>query len=321
MKSIVIVGAGQLGSRHLQALKAVPTPLDIHVVEPRDEAAKVARERYDAVAGGAGHRIAFAREPAGLPPIDIAIVATNSDRRADAVRALLAATPVRLMVLEKLLFDRREDYAAIGALLASSRTRAWVNCTMRMVPAYERIRGMLGGGPVHYRVTGGNYGLVTNAIHYLDHMVHLTACESYAVDTSALDPEPVNSKRAGFLELTGTLVARFADGSRCEVTSFPAGSAPVLVEISGRKTRAIVREAEGRAWISSEGAQWKWEEVEAAIPFQSVLTTWLVDDLLARGECALVPFHTAAGTHLQLLDPLLAFVRARAPQTPAYPFT
>src|SRR2546423_8705915 len=104
MRSVVIVGAGQLGSRHLQALKAVETPLDIHVIEPRDEAAKVARERYDAVAGGSRHRIVVAKDPKGLPPMDIAIVATNSDRRAEAVRTLLAPHRGPMMGLEQLLF-------------------------------------------------------------------------------------------------------------------------------------------------------------------------------------------------------------------------
>ena len=165
------------------------------------------------------------------------------------------------------------------------------------------------------------FGLVTNAIHYLDHMVHLTGCESYTVDTGALDGELEKSKRPGFLEVTGTLVARFTDGSRCEVTSLRTGTAPVLVEISSQRLRAIVRESEGRAWQASEAAQWKWQEAEAPIPFQSVLTAWLVNDLVARGDCALVPFATSVGTHLQLLDPLLAFVRERAPQTATYPFT
>ena len=52
-----------------------------------------------------------------------------------------------------------------------------------------------------------------------------------------------------------------------------------------------------------------------------MLTAWLVNDLVARGDCALVPFATSVGTHLQLLDPLLAFVRERSPQTATYPFT
>ena len=95
----------------------------------------------------------------------------------------------------------------------------------------------------------------------------------------------------------------------------------MLVEISSQRLRAIVRESEGRAWQASEAAQWKWQEAEAPIPFQSVLTAWLVNDLVARGDCALVPFATSVGTHLQLLDPLLAFVRERSPQTATYPFT
>jgi predicted dehydrogenase len=275
------------------------------------------------VSAAAAHRIAFGDDVAGLPPIDIAIVATNADRRAEAVRALLGATRVRLLVLEKLLFDRRADYAAIAELIAAKGTRAWVNCTMGMVPAYERIKAALGPGPVDYRVTGSasSLALVTNAIHYLAHVVHLTGCESFAVDTAGLDAETIASKRAGFRELTGTLAARFADGSRCIVTSYPAGTAPVVVEISNGCSRAIVRESEGRAWQSVEAGEWKWQDVEAPIPFQSVLTTWLVDDLLARGDCALAPFATSVGTHLQLLDPLLAFVRERAPETATYPFT
>ena len=75
MATVVLVGAGQLGSRHLQALKAVATPLDIHVVEPRADALKIARERYDAVKAAAGHRIAFRQDLSKLPPIDVAIVA------------------------------------------------------------------------------------------------------------------------------------------------------------------------------------------------------------------------------------------------------
>ena len=46
MKKVFIIGAGQLGSRHLQALKYVKEALDISVIDPREESLSTAKERY-----------------------------------------------------------------------------------------------------------------------------------------------------------------------------------------------------------------------------------------------------------------------------------
>ena len=321
MKRIAIIGAGQLGSRHLQALKAIDTPLDIHVVEPSSASSQVARERYEATAAAAAHTIHFHASPESAGPLDAAIVATNSNVRRGVVEKLLDASGARVLVLEKLLFTEGDDYAAIEGRLANARAQAFVNCPMRVMPPYEHIRENLGGGPIHYRVTGSNYGLVTNAIHYLDHVVHLTGCNEFVVDTAGLDEAPIASKRPGFLELTGTLLARFADGSRCEVTSLAAGTVPVVVEISNERHRFIVRESEGKLWRSGQQAKWAWEEGDARIPYQSEMTTAVVKQLMATGTCLLTPFGVSSRTHLQLLEPLLAFVRGTDPKVTGYPFT
>ena len=321
MKRIAIIGAGQLGSRHLQALKAIDTPLDIHVVEPSASSSQVARERYEAIPGAAAHTIHFHAISESVGPLDAAIVATNSNVRRAVVEKLLDNGGARVLVLEKLLFTQREDFSAVEGRLAGAGAQAWVNCPMRVMPPYERIRESLGGGPIHYRVTGSQYGLVTNAIHYLDHVVHLTGCEEFVVDTSGLDKAPIASKRPGFLELTGTLLARFADGSRCEVTSLAGGTLPVVVEISNDRHRFIVRESEGKLWQSSQDSKWAWEEREAAIPFQSQMTTGVVRELIATGKCSLTPYAVSARTHLSLLEPLLAFVRGTDPKVTGYPFT
>jgi len=321
MRSVVIAGAGQLGSRHLQALKAVAGPLEIEVIDPSPEALRVARERYEAVATPAPHRITFAARREKSGPVDVAIVATGSKVRRAAMEDLLRAD-VKAMILEKLLFAKREDYAPMaGRLAAKGAPRAWVNCPMRVMPPYEEIRASLGRGPVHYRVTGSQFGLVTNAIHYLDHVAHLSGSTEYSVDTGGLDAAPIESKRPGYLELNGTLAARFADGSRCEVTCFATGTAPVVVEISNEKRRYIVRESEGKLWRSAEESKWTWEEREAPIPYQSQMTARLVDSILATGDCGLTPFAESQRVHMALLEPLAKFLGKRAPQGIDYPFT
>lgn len=321
MFNIAIVGAGQLGSRHLQALKAIKQALRIQVVDPSESSLKVAKERYDSVSSEQDHKISYSTQFEPSNEIDIAIVATNSNVRRKALDSLFNASPIKNLVLEKLLFNNRKDYVEVGDKLAKTGAKAWVNCPMRVMPAYEEIRKNLANSPISYRVTGSKFGLVTNAIHYLDHAVHLCGCEDFELDTNGLDRNLIDSKRAGFLELNGTIAARFADGSRCDVTCYASGSAPVLVEIFNEKNRYLVKESEGKLWHSSENSQWAWLEQAAPIPFQSQITTGVVESLLSRGTCGLTPYATSERVHLSLLDPLLAFVRTGSPETTEYPFT
>ena len=321
MHSVKIIGAGQLGSRHLQALHAVKTPLHIEVIDPSAASLAVARERYEALGGNSIHHINFLPKLSGGQPTDIVIVATSSNVRSKVVEELLSVSSVKFAVLEKLLFDVREDYAAVAGLLDGSATRAWVNCPMRVMPAYEKIRANLQGAPVSYRVTGSQFGLVTNAIHYVDHLSHLTGCTDYELYTDGLDKTPIPSKRAGFLEFNGTLVARFADGSQLEVACYPNGSAPVVVEIFNATQRYIVKESEGKLWSSSEATGWAWQDEAAPIPYQSQITATVVESLLATGECGLAPYSVSAKLHLALLDPLLAVVQIETPKAISFQFT
>lgn len=47
--NIVLIGAGQLGSRHLQGLKKIYTAVNIDVVDPNIDSISIAKERYEQV--------------------------------------------------------------------------------------------------------------------------------------------------------------------------------------------------------------------------------------------------------------------------------
>ena len=49
MKQVAVIGAGQLGSRHLQGLKVASSPMEITVMDSNEDSLKIAKERYDAV--------------------------------------------------------------------------------------------------------------------------------------------------------------------------------------------------------------------------------------------------------------------------------
>lgn len=324
MQKAYIIGAGQLGSRHLQALKNVRRPLAITVVDPSADSLAVARERYDAVAAGQHtHQIEYTQHiPHTGGQIDLAIVATNANIRKEVIMETLQKNSVKYMIMEKLLFQKTADFHEIDKLLAMTGTNAWVNCSMRVMPFYRAAKQEIAGNKILYQVTGSQYGLVTNAIHYLDHIAYLTGSLNYDIDTASLDFPPIPSKRKGFLELNGTLTARYADGSMGVITCYPEGNAPVQVEIFSRNVRMIVREAEGKAWVSRESENWQWIEADARIPYQSEMTAGLVEDILVHGTCKLAPYQDSVKAHLNLLEPLLAFLNHHTKEkSDIYPFT
>lgn len=201
---ITIVGAGSLGSRHLQALARLDVPLVADVVDPADAPLTLALQRLQE-AGGLKAGTAYARRAVSeidTAP-DIAIVATNARERRSAVEALLAAG-TRTFIMEKVLFTRLADFDEIERALVDTGASAWVNLPRRSYLRAKALRDRV-NGLIAYRVAGTGWGLACNVIHHIDDLEYLTGSPLASLDTSGLLPGFVASKRAGYIELLGTL--------------------------------------------------------------------------------------------------------------------
>lgn len=324
MKNVVLIGAGNIGSRHLQALKAVKIPLEVFVVDPINQSLELARSRYESMPKGKSKVNVNYLTSLSVDPkqIDLAIIATCSDIRANVVRNLLKRYEIKYLILEKLLFNKKSDYDFVGALLKKAGTKTWVNCPMRMMPAYSDLQTEFAGKTIFYNASWGGYGLVTSAIHYLDHMVFLTGSDDFVINTDGINKKQVQAKRKGFLELTGGMRALFKNGSIGELICNNTGNAPPLVQFHSSETRCIVKETESKRWASRAKDNWQWEETGAAVPFQSQLTTKLAEDILIKGNCLLPGFEQSKKIHLQLLEPLRLFLNKNSKKKyDYYPFT
>jgi predicted dehydrogenase len=305
-------------------LKRVKAPLLIVVYDPSEAALRVAQERYDEASGGAAnHKVVFTTSmPQQSEVIDIAIVATNADVRAAVLEALVAGSPVRNFILEKWLCQTLSDLVRMGEVLRIAGANAWVNCGRRTMPFYEKLKEQLGRQRLNYSVTGSNWGLATSSIHFIDQIASLTGCLEFEMHTADLDRVLWPSKRPGFCELSGSLEVRFLDGSRGTFTSYAAGDAPAQIVITAESMRAVIREWEQKAWIASPSSSWRYEEVDAKIPFQSEMTTWVVERLLAGNGCFLPSFEESTQLHRTLISGLESWVRGIGGNPPSpCPFT
>lgn len=322
MTTVAIIGAGQLGSRHLQALNLSEKELNIVVIDSNKESLSVAQSRFESCVGAVAHQVSYQQDWNISGVIDIAIVASTANSRRAIIEQLLATAMVKHLVLEKLLFTQEQDYFAIAELLQKTQTKTWVNCAMRMMPFYNQFHQVFHNTAINYQVFGSQYGLITNAIHYLDHVAYLTGSSDFELDTKSLDNVIIPSKRSHYYELTGALIARFKNDSIALLHCSSEGVAPIQIEIYNNENRVISRENEHKAWVTGLNHDWKWQEKDAPIPFQSTLTAELVASLLETNHCMLTDYATSMKIHLQLLRPLQKFVMSHGLNSEVdYPFT
>lgn len=325
MRRVFIIGAGQLGSRHLQALKNVNQSLEVCIIDPSRKSLDVAKERYDSIQVRDKNEVSYHESIENIDcinKVDIVIIATNSNVRANVTFNLLNKFEVKTIIFEKILFQKREDYFTILKLLKSKSVNAYVNCCMRMMSFYNEIKTSFKGSNFKYLVSGSQYGLVTNLIHYIDHVCFLNQNTNYEADSRFLDKKLIKSKRNGFYELNGSFQVNFKNGTQGFFTCEPKGNSPILIQAYNDKLHFISKESERKVLISKAENDWKWEEIEFNIPYQSQLTTILIEDLFNDQSCSLPNYEESMKIHLPFLDSLLDFVNDNCSiKFDYYPFT
>lgn len=304
MKNILLIGAGNIGSRHLQGLKKVPIPLNIEVVDPSADALKLAEERYYQIPSSIKHQIKFSNNTESISEkIDFAILATSSNVRREITEKLVNRSQVKYVLFEKLLFQKKEDYPAVEKLLKKKKIKAWVNCNMRATPFYADLKEKILSRKVHCIVNGSKYGFITNAIHFIDYIAFLSDGYNFTLDTHLLDKKPILSKRKDFLEFNGTLNVYFSNGCVGVFTCYPNGDAPIVVEIISPEIRAMANESDRKTYTFTSPES-GWEEKKESLSFQSEITNIITKSILQKGTCQLTPYSQSAKLHLVLLEGL-----------------
>lgn len=312
MINIAVIGVGLLGSRHLQALALIDRTASIQVVDPFPTSLEKAGKLFSEVNGsGNVSKVRYFKDISLIDSdLDVAVIATNADVRREVVTDLLSQKKTRYLIMEKILFQKIEDYAFIDSLLKQKGVKAWVNCPRRMWPLYREIKEKIRGAQrVDYNVTGSNFELGCNSIHFLDCMAYLTDQSSFSLNTDQLDSGTVPARRPEFFEFTGTIYGTTKGGCRVSITSYSDGNAPVLVQIAGDSFRCIVDEGKGRAWISTSDDGWNWVEESFIVPYQSRLTHLAIQQILDTGDCELTAYKDSWEIHLPLIEALTSHLQ------------
>ena len=299
MKKVLLIGAGNLGKRHLQSLRASAFDLRIVVVDPSSSSRDAAADAYRSVDNiGGDKQLEFASNLDELTfEPDVAIIATPATGRLQLLQKSIELG-ADYVVLEKVAFNSERDILDAKSLVAASNAKVWVNCPRRLNRSYQKLRAELAGEPLNaFRVSGANYGLACNFIHFADLFAFLSGETDYSLDLSGVESMQ-QSKRSSYVEFSGRIKGRSDDGGSIDLNCEINEDGPkVRIELETARRRIVVDETGGKLMVSDQsGTELSTESFQQ--PYQSQLTGPLVDDLLKYGTCGLTPFDESMRLHL-----------------------
>ena len=303
---IALIGAGELGSRHLQGLLKSRRHLTIYVVDPYEESLLRAEKRCKEVLGNDdNHKVIYSSSMDTMErDIDLAIIATSSGPRRSVLESLLERTNTSYLVMEKFLFQSIKDYDEVGEMLEKRKIQAWVNCARRLIPIYQELRNeYVKSKYFNMSVSGGNWGLGCNGIHMLDLYTYLCGGKLIHYDTTLMDEKWIDSKRKGYIEFTGQLSLDSSKGV-LSLCSYNGDATPIIISFSSDKGSGIIDESKGIVRFIKESNKDYKEEV-FSLRFQSDLTGGLADEILETGKCELPSYQESAELHKCLLNAYL----------------
>jgi hypothetical protein len=304
MKNIVIIGAGQLGSRHLQALANCGNEYQITVIDPNQDSLSVAESRYNEVKLPISPKADFFTQMDALPKeIFAVIIATNSLIRRKVVEQLLQKSSVQYLVLEKFLFPSLEDYGAVETLLKEKGVKAFVNTPRRQFDYYNSLKQQL-TSPFSIEINGVAWGLACNSVHYIDLLSYLGDDDGIESIRLISDDKIYESKRNGYIEFCGTMIVTSKNGNIAKLTCYAEGNRPLLLSISDSQSTYIIKESGNTSIISFTNEDGKVVQKESAIevPRQSQLSNLIIKELDESGVCTLPSYSVSAQLHIMVLQ-------------------
>jgi len=307
----LLVGCGQLGGRHLQALAGLPEISRIEVVDPNAESLAMGRQRLAELPGAHASKVRWLSSLTDASPSrDLCVIATLAAVRGRLLREVAQRLDYRRFLLEKLVAQSAEEMERLVAFARAYELAVWVNCKARAYPFYLQARARVRPeAPILLSVIGGNHGLANNGVHAADLFAFFDGGDRIELGAAQVDPILHPSKRgAGLFDLSGTLVGTTARGSRFVLSFSQQPQAIEQVALVSPAYRFIADPMQRWAMESDEASGWSWRpaafEGELLV---SQMTTAFAREILAEERCGLPSLEQSLVAHRFILSALQPF--------------
>ena len=284
--NVLIVGCGNLGYRHSQGVLssrfiAMPsTTIDLFDIEIIAAESLKQRLIVESCLTEAPRIQVLKRINDFSDHYDLVIDATTANTRPKLTRDLKAIVASKWWILEKPISQSAQGIAELQRLFRDELV--WVNIPRRMTNLYSSVAKEIASmnfGNLELSVSGQNWGLASNAIHFLELYRYLSGGSVSAVSASAI-VEWCASKRAGFFECYGEIVFQ-TDSGVIELSCFKGENFQREVRLSGSEDLIKIYEESGL--VDVNGSLKKFNRLS----LQSEMTGVVLDELMQSETCRL----------------------------------
>ena len=295
-KSVLLVGCGEIGSRHLQALVKIDNII-INIVEPSSESRKIAIKRIKEVTTKDQKIFWYDSIEEVKNEIKVVIVATLSVYRVNQIINLLKKGYKKFLI-EKMVCQSDEQYKLLLSEMKKYQAVGWVNMVRRYFPIYQNIKNMIDQKEIiHISIIMGDRGLGAVAIHYLDLLSWLA--EDTNVNLSGeylLEKTFPNKRDENLVEFKGTITGKIKNGSSFMITTIPDSDFPIVINIKNNSNFVIYDE------LNMDMITQNSQSIKSDFEFEHVssTTTKIVNDLLEKEECLLPKVEELYNIHSEL---------------------
>lgn len=283
----------------------IDIPLILQVVDPSVNSLNVARERYLEIPHNDNiNSIDFLTDIDNMNTnLDLCIIATNADIRFKVFQELVSKKNVSNIILEKVVFQTNRHFEEAKNLMLEKKISCWVNCPRRTFPIYKILKKHFSDDNIiECCVSGRDWGLACNGIHFIDLLSFFADDVSYQIDNSGLASHIRESKRAGFIEVAGGLTGIFSKGSRIKLECISNSAEELTISLNTSRLRVFLNESQGVGKIARKENAWDEEALTFKMPFQSELTHHVAKDILETGTCSLTDFDESFTLHKPYLE-------------------
>jgi len=300
-KKITLIGCGNVGSRHLQALAKLPFDIDVKIVEPSKDAQDLAKKRLNEVQKkDTNNKFSWYESIKELDDSsDIAIVATTSIERVKILNELLELGENKFLI-EKVVCQSTNEYDGLLAKMKHFKAKGWVNTNLRCFESWQNIKKYFEDSEfIHLSLITSNISaLGTNAIHYTDLFSFLTNDYNIQLNGDFLLNKLYPNKRGkNFKEFAGSIVGSCKNGSSLSLTFIPDSDVPNILNIAGNHKHLMIDQLNEKIF---EIANRNDLQIQFKYEHTSSMTTKIVKDVIENDDCCLTSIENSYHLHAEL---------------------
>ena len=291
---ILLCGCGKLGTRYLQGLINFSVISDIYVYDISTVALHNAQIFIDCLRNKMSHNIIYSEKLNSFPKqIDLVILSTTANNRFNLIEELNSNFTIKNWIIEKIIAQSFNELCKIDINLKNCNS-AYVNTPRRAWSLYYKLKNKVTPNFQKKMKIIGNFGLVCNAIHFIDLFAWLTDEKLISVNCDGLDKFWIESKRITFWEVSGILTAIYSNGSVLTIDSRTTNQCFKIFLYD--TSEYVIDEDNGIVYEENEIL------FNEPVPLQSELTPIFVDMIFHKGFCNLPSLKESITLHKPFLE-------------------